>query len=148
MTYAAQFSEDDNVGSVIAISLAMKNWLSSVKPVSFLGTYGWEAMDFLPESASVQDSSKDSDNGTEYTYNLVFAFNKQNANLYNTFKKYLGMRGIIMFTDGNGLTRIIGTPEYPVTITHTADTGQAFNNLNYYKIAATWQSANPAIIVS
>jgi len=147
MPYTVAFSEDDNVGSLRSLSLAMANWLSGFNPVTFYSGYDWETIDFLPEQASIKDSTKDSVNGPEYNYSIVFAFNKQNTDLYNVFKKYLGMVGILQTTDSNGLTRIIGTPENPVTITHDADTGQGYASLNYYKLNVTWQSCEAALVI-
>ncbi|GAA4327498.1 hypothetical protein GCM10023149_30930 [Mucilaginibacter gynuensis] len=147
MSYAASISEDNNVGSIRELSLAMANWFSAFNPASLYSMYAWEDMDFLPETASVKDSSKVTANGTEYSYSLVFTFNKQNVALYQVFQKYIGERGVIRFTDNNGLTRIIGTPQKPVTITHDADTGQQYRSLNYYKISASWVNNLPAVVV-
>ncbi|SEM66031.1 hypothetical protein SAMN05192574_101373 [Mucilaginibacter gossypiicola] len=145
MAFAAAFSEDDNIGSLRSISLAMANWLSGFNPVTFYTGYDWETIDFLPEQTSIKDNTKDSVNGPEYSYSIVFAFNRQNTDLYNLFKKYIGQTGILQTTDNNGLTRIIGTPSNPVTITHDADTGQGYASLNYYKLNVSWVNCEPAV---
>jgi hypothetical protein len=147
MSYAAEISEGDNLGSLREIYLAVSNWMTGVSPVSFKTGKAWEAIDFLPEMAGIKDGSVATVNGTEYPYQVVFYFNKQNVALYNAMKKYIEARGIIYCVDNNGLGRIIGTPDYPVTITYDADTGDRYAALNYYKIIATWVSAEQAVVI-
>jgi hypothetical protein len=147
MSYAAIISEDDNIGSLREIKLAVAKQLTSINPITFKSGFGWDDIDFLPESGSNKDDSKDTANGTEYTYSLVFAFNRQNTALFNAFKKYLGQFGVLQFTDNNDFTRIIGTIANPVTITHSADTGQQYSSLNYYKVNVSWLSDVPALVV-
>lgn len=147
MSYAVNMEEGENLGSLRLVSLAMKYWLDSVNPVSFKISYDWEAMDFVPETAFVKEVSKDTENGTEYSYQVSFLFNRQNAAMYTTMRKYIEGRGVIDCTDNNGLRRIIGTPESPVTFNYDADTGQGYSSLNYYKISATWVSSEPAVIL-
>ena len=147
MPYAVAMSEENNIGSLQAVSLAHKSWFSGFSPVSFFEGNDWLGMDFLPESASCKDSSTDTVNGPQFSYSLVFAFNRQNKAMYDAFLPYLGMTGIIQFTDNNDLTRIIGTPGNPVTIKQDADTGQQYNSLNFYKITVTWVSCVPAVVV-
>ncbi|MES2810028.1 MAG: hypothetical protein V4619_15460 [Bacteroidota bacterium] len=147
MSYVAQISEGDNLGSLREIYLAVSNWLSGVSPVNFKSGKVWEAIDFMPEMAGIKDSSKETPNGTEYTYQVVFLFNKQNAALYAAMKKYVEARGIIYCIDNNGLGRILGTPDAPVTFTYDADTGEKYNSMNYYKIVGTWVSSEMAVVV-
>ena len=147
MSFLAQFSEGDNVGSIKAVSLAHKTWLTGVNPVAFISGKDWEDVDFVPEQGQLQHNSRDTENGTVYTYQVWFLFNKQNAALFDAFKKYIGQTGILKVTDGNDVTSIIGTPQYPVTLTHAADTGQAFAGLNYYRVNVTWESCEPAVLV-
>ena len=141
-------SEDINIGSLRAINFALSRQLSSINPVAFIGTATWMPVDFLPESAGLKDSSKDVPNGTEYTYALTFAFNKQNTGLYDAFKAYIGLPvGIVEITDNNGLTRILGTLKNPAIAKHDADTGQTYPSLNYYKITVAWVSDKAAVVI-
>ncbi len=141
------FSEDDNIGSLRAINFALARELSSLNPVTFIGSAAWMPIDFLPESSSLKDSSKEVPNGTEYSYALTFAFNKQNTDLYEAFNAYIGTFGIAEVTDSNGLTRRLGTLANPVTAKHDADTGTAYTNLNFYKITVAWVNDKPAAVV-
>lgn len=147
MSYA-EISEDDNVGSLRAIDMALARNLSSVNPVTFNAGYDWLEIDFLPESGRLQDGSRDTPQGTEYNYAATFVFNKQNVALYNAFKPFIGILGVVQVTDSNGLVRILGTPKNPVTIAHDADTGTGYSSLNFYKVKITWDSHVPAVVVA
>jgi hypothetical protein len=141
------YSEGNNVGGVQSLFLTNKNLISRLYPITFMQGYDWTEMEFLPESAGCKDSTSDSDNGTVYNYSLVFGFNKQREALYTAFAQFIGKLGIAMFTDNNGLTRILGTLVNPVTVKQEGDTGNAPADLNYFKITLTWTHFRPARVV-
>jgi hypothetical protein len=141
------FSEGGTVGGILQLFLQQFWNFSSLNPITFKNGTGWDEMEFLPESASCKDSSTVADNGPEYSYSLVFGFNKQSQPLYDAFARYIGQTGIVMFTDNNGLTRILGTLKNRVTIKQEGDTGNNPTDLNSLKLTVTWLNHKPAQVV-
>jgi hypothetical protein len=141
------FSEGGSVGGILELYLQHFWHFSSLNPVTFKNGADWDEMEFLPESASCKDSASRVDNGTEYSYSLVFGFNKQSENLYNAFARYIGQTGIVKFTDHNGLTRILGTLKNRVTVKQDGDTGNNPTDMNSLKLTVTWLSYRPAQLV-
>lgn len=141
------FSEGGNVGGILELFLQHFWYFTSLNPVTFKNGAGWTAIDFLPESASCKDSAAPVDNGTEYSYNMVFGFNKQSKTLYDAFARYIGQTGILKFTDNNGVTRILGTLKNRVTIKQDGDTGNNPTDANYLKLTVSWVSYKPAQVI-
>lgn len=141
------YSEGGNVGGILNVFMQHFYCFSSLNPLTFKNGYGWNAMEFLPESAQCKYTVADSDNGPEHTYNLVFSFNKQSEPMYKAFAAYLRRTGIVRYTDMNGLTQILGTLSNRVTIKNDGDTGTAPTNANDFKITITWLNNVPAQVV-
>ncbi|MDB4919835.1 hypothetical protein [Mucilaginibacter sp.] len=128
---SAQFSEDNNIGGAQRIQLAPAYAFSSLSPgVVFRAGYSWDDMVFLPENAQLTDESAEGDNGMQYTYNLVFAFNKKDADKIAALRKYLGTVAVALVTDSNGFQQIIGNQQTPITIKQNTDSGKQYTNMN------------------
>ena len=141
-------AQNDNVASLSALKLAPAYAFTSLNPVTFVAGYDWDVIDFLEESAQLTDESADTDNGLQFTYNLIFAFNKKRADLLASAAPYLGTVGIAMVTDMNGLTQIIGTLQSPITLKQNGDTGKVMGDMNNVLYTALVVQDVAAIIVS
>lgn len=141
---ALQINEENNVGSLSAIWLALAYQVATINPFAFIGAFAWLIVDYLPESAQVTESSAIVDGGTEWTYQLVFAVNMLNADMLATAKLYIGQFGIIQYTDNNGLVRLLGRKDNPVTITIDTDTGLQYISQNGLSLKAVWVDNNPS----
>lgn len=142
-----EFSQGANVGGLREVLLAYHYELTSTAPVSFRPGRAWSVMDFLPDSSSCKESSSSGDNGPEHNYSLVFSFNKQAQAMYDAFKRYLGQVGVSRYTDNNGITRLLGNKDNPVTIKTESDTGNDPTDMNYFKITITWTNSEPAPVL-
>ncbi|WP_342645020.1 hypothetical protein [Mucilaginibacter sp. CSA2-8R] len=141
------FSQGANIGGVSQVLMAYSYELSSINPVSFKPGRDWSVMDFLPDSSSVKESSSAGDNGPEHSYSLVFSFNKQAQAMYDAFKRYLGQVGVTRYTDNNGVTRLLGRLDNPVTVKTESDTGNDPTDMNFFKITITWTNNEPAPVI-
>jgi len=141
------FSEGGNVGGILNLFLQHFYCFTSLNPVTFKTGYGWSEMEFLPESAQCKYTATEADNGTEHNYTLAFSFNKQSEPMYIAFAAYLKRSGILMFTDNNGLTQVLGTLKNRVTVKMEGDTGSTPTNANDFKVTVTWLSKDPAQVV-
>jgi len=141
------YSEGGNIGGIRECYATLYYLLTSLNPITFRAGFGWDEMEFLPESASIKDTATRTENGIEYNYTVVFTFNKQSYNMYHAFAQYIGTVGILKVTDNNGLTRLLGTLKNRVTIKTEGDTGDAATAVNDYKITATWLNDKPAIVI-
>lgn len=142
-------AQDDNVGSLQAVSLLPAYAFTSLNPVTFAtGFTAWDDIDFLDEAAQLTDESADTDNGMQFTYNLIFTFNKKRADLLASLAPYLGTIAIAKVTDQNGLTQIIGTLQSPITFKQNADSGKLTTDMNNVLITGAVVQDVAAIVVS
>ena len=145
---AIQINQDNNLGSIATIQLALVWQLAASNPVSFKGGFSWLNVDFLDESAQVKESTNIADAGIEYSYTLAFGVNYLNPDMLTSVQPYIGQNAILQFTDNNGLTRQLGSLQNPLSIKIDTDTGKQYTDVNGLALTATWVDSKPAPIIS
>jgi hypothetical protein len=140
-------AQDENVASLSVVKLAQAYNITSLLPlVQFVEGAGWDTIDFLEEYAQLTDETAESDNGLQYTYNLIFSFNKKRSDLLASLAPYLGTGAIALVTDNNGLTQIIGNLQSPITFKQNNDSGLKFGDMNNVAITGAVITDTAAII--
>ena len=137
--------EGDNIGGILRVQIAMISDFESFAPVRFKPGKHWKEIDIYPESGLLKSDVQHSDNGRYYTYAGSFRIHHPNRKDESAIDPFIGPLSIMRITDHNKYVQVIGTPDEPVTLSRSADTGSKVTDLAHNAFAFTVSQLNPSL---
>lgn len=106
------------VASVITLPLDL------VDPLNFADLY------FLPESADFSEDPEENEQGPFYKVKLPLLIAGDAPDVSEAIARLTGGRFLVAFVDGNGRTKLAGTPEWPLKLLIGTETGRKGTDRN------------------
>lgn len=122
--------EGDNIGSIAEFKIAHTYDLQSFNPVTFKNGRKWMIVPFKEQSGNLALKVEETPNGPLYTYSGNLFIHNMRDQVDNEILPFVGSNSVAMVTDQNGRVYLIGTPQFPVTVTMNAGTGQRYTDEN------------------
>ncbi|MFD2741953.1 MULTISPECIES: hypothetical protein [Sphingobacterium] len=141
-----ELHQGDNIGGIAKVQIAHITDFKSFNPVSFHPNKGWQEIAFIPSSGTMKGEEKDSDNGVYHHYEGLFEIQYQSNVVSFKLRTYIGKVSVLKITDLNGRSRVIGTPEEPVTVSRSSDTGSAPKDMNHNVVTFSVDQLLPALL--
>jgi len=114
------------VDFVVSIPKAKRHVVET--PVVLKAGARWYDLWFSPSTGSFKESMGDDVQG-EFVKPVVSLFSPRETPTVAYFaSQFQGVRCLVVFQDSNGLARIVGSLEYPLSFKHESDTGSSFNS--------------------
>ena len=128
-----------NVGGLLALRLwPVANVRSYAAPVaSVVGTAlglvdpdNYADLYFLPDSAGYTEDPDENEQGTFYKVKLPLLIAGDAPDVSEAIARLAGGRYLVAFFDGNGRTKLVGTPEWPLKLLIGTETGKKGGDRN------------------
>lgn len=137
--------------------LALRVWpASNVRLAEYAGvslTVGLSLLDptnycdiwFPPDSASFEEPADDNAQGELYKPNLQLVVLRDDPDLMEGIARLRAVRFFVAaYADGNGLTKLVGTPNNPLRFAAGLETGKRATDRNGYPLSFSGQTPQPA----
>ena len=100
---------------------------------------------FLPDSAGFTEPEDDNAQGDVYKPRLELVVPKDAPDLQEGIARLRAVRHVVAaYADGNGLTKLVGTPENPLRFAAGLETGKRPTDRNGYPLVFAGQTPTPA----
>ncbi|WP_226163831.1 hypothetical protein [Hymenobacter terricola] len=128
-----------NIGGLLALRLwPVANVRACAEPVASVVTTALELVDplnyadlyFLPESAGYTEDPDDDVQGLLYKVKLPLLIAGDAPDVSEAVARLAGGRYLVAFLDGNGRTKLAGTPEWPLKLLIGTETGRKGTDRN------------------
>ena len=122
--------EGDNIGGIAKVEILFHNDFLSFDPAVPKDGRNWKDIPFKEQTASLDISVEDSENGPVYSFSGKFTLQRLRPELQSELGPHIGQLNVIRVTDMNNEIYIIGAPDMPVTLSHSGSTGSKYINEN------------------
>jgi hypothetical protein len=128
-----------NIGGVRAVRLwPAANVRAYAAPVASVVPAALELFDpanyadlyFLPDSAGYTEDPDENEQGTLYKVKLPLLIAGDAPDVSQAVARLTGGRYLVAFLDGNGRTKLVGTPEWPLKLLIGTETGKKGTDRN------------------
>jgi hypothetical protein len=141
-----------NIGSILKIYYALaSNIVSITDPdedntvqVSFAAGKTWTELVFTPETASFSEDEDQQDPGPLITQSLSCRFPKVGTTGHALLQAMRDQDLVLMVTDGNQVSYLVGTRETPVRMTSKVIRPQGAAGYNGYELSFTCKTIDNA----
>jgi hypothetical protein len=114
-------------------------------PILLLDPDNYADIWFLPDSAGFDEPEGGDAQGDLYKPTLQLVIAKDAPDLQEAIARLRAVRLFVAaYVDGNGLTKLVGTPENPLRFSAGLETGKRATDRNGYPLAFTGQTPQPA----
>lgn len=137
--------EGDNIGGLLRIQIALASDFETFAPIRFKQGKQWQDIDIYPDSGLFKSDVQHGDNGRYYTYAGNFKIHHPNRKDENSIDAFIGPVSIMRITDHNKYTQVIGTPDEPVTLARSLDTGTKPTDLSHNAFTFSVSQLYPAL---
>jgi|SRR5690606_14363607 len=121
--------EGDNIGGIRRIQIALITDFKSFAPIQFKPGKNWQEIEIYPDSGLLKSDAQHGDNGKYYTYAGSFKIHHPSRKDENSIDRFIGPVSVMRITDHNKYAQVIGTPDEPVTLARSSDTGTKLTDL-------------------
>ena len=141
-----------NIGSIISIYYALASDIVSISTpdtnqacdIDFNSGKSFSAISFTPESATFTEDQQDSDAGPYFSQGLSCRCPRIDSIQHAIFKGLLDEDLILIATDGNGKTLIMGTLDTPVRVSIKMLRPGSPSGYNGYELSFKANCVDPA----
>ena len=115
------------------------------EPVTLLDAGNYADIWFLPDSAGFDEPEGDDAQGDVYKPSLQLAIAHDAPDVQEAIRQLRAVRYFVAaYADGNGLTKLVGTPEHPLRLAAGLETGKKPGDRNGYPLSFTGLAPRPA----
>jgi hypothetical protein len=141
-----------NIGSIIAISYALASDIVLISPpdenesvqITFASGKSFSPFSYTPDSASFSEEQQDNDAGPYFPQGLSFRCPKIDTIQHAIVKSLLNQDIVIVATDGNGKSYVIGTVETPARASLKMLRPGSASGYNGYEVSFKASCIDPA----
>lgn len=114
-------------------------------PIVLLDARNYADVWFVPDSAGFAEPESDDAQGDLYKPNLQLLVARDAPDLQDGIARLRAVRFVVAaYLDGNGLTKLVGTPDQPLRFAAGLETGKRPIDRNGYPLAFTGVTSRPA----
>ncbi len=114
-------------------------------PITLLDARNYADIWFVPDSGSFAEPEADDVQGDFYKPNLQLQVARDAPDLQDAIARLRAVRFVVAaYQDGNGLTKLVGTPDQPLRFAAGLETGKRPTDRNGYPLAFTGLTSRPA----
>lgn len=114
-------------------------------PITLLDPRNYADIWFLPDSAGFVEPEDDDAQGDFYKPSIELVVPKDAPDLQEAIARLRAVRHVVAaYADGNGLTKLVGTPDYPLRFAAGLETGKRPGDRNGYPLVFAGQTPAPA----
>lgn len=118
---------------------------SLLQPLTLLDPDNYADIWFLPDTAGFSEPEAEDAQGELYKPNLQLAVARDAPDLQEAIARLRAVRFFVLaYADGNGLTKLVGTPDYPLRFAAGLETGKRAGERNGYPLAFAGLTPEPA----
>jgi hypothetical protein len=147
-------SSAENLGGVCSFEIVPKQWLQNeiklslqsheALPFTLISGAAWLKGNPMQGYTGFIEESKETIAGTMYQQTLQFKINKDELSRRGLVMGMGYYEYVVVYTDGNGLRRIIGSKHKGAIVSSYFETGVGIGGNNSYMIKLLHESAEPA----
>lgn len=124
----------ENIGGILEISICHIDDLEDSRTsIIFKPNRWWIVISTIPNTASLVDDEIDTDHGILFNYSGGFRRQYPSRSDELIFEKFLGQCCVVRVIDNNGICRILGRKDLPVSLTRTGNRGAKPSDLSYHE---------------
>lgn len=114
-------------------------------PLTLLDAQNYADIWFLPDSAGFEEPEADDVQGDLYKPLLQLAIAHDAPDVQEAIARLRAVRYFVLaYADGNGLTKLVGTPEQPLRLAAGLETGKRPGDRNGYPLSFAGLTSRPA----
>ncbi|MGI4835092.1 MAG: hypothetical protein ACRYFK_16690 [Janthinobacterium lividum] len=115
------------------------------QPITLLDARNYADVYFLPDSAGFSEPQADDAQGDLFKPSLELTVARDAPDLAEAIRRLRQVRYLVAaYQDANGLTKLVGTPDYPLRFTGELETGKRAGDRNGYALTFSGVTARPA----
>ncbi len=142
-----------NLGGITKIEITdfrnvTLSYPNSKNEVSVINEQAWFELPIIQESASLQETSKNVEEGIVYELKLEFLCPAVSQHHHIMANKYINKGACIIVHTANGSRIIIGTPIIPAYLNLTKDIPKKVKGLNCYRYSSKSRNTHPMRFVA
>lgn len=112
--------------------------------LTFLDPGNYADVYFLPDAAGFTEPQGETEQGTFYKPSLQFVIAKDAPDAAEALARLAGGRFVAAYQDANGLTKLVGTPQWPLRFSRDLETGKKSGDRNGYACTLAGETPDPA----
>ena len=114
-------------------------------PITLLDPQNYADVWFLPDSAGFEEPEGSDAQGELYKPSLQLAIAKDAPDVQEAIARLRAVRYFVVgYTDANGLSKLVGTPDNPLRLTAGLETGKRPGDRNGYPLVLAGTTPQPA----
>jgi hypothetical protein len=119
--------------------------VSLTTPIELLDPQNYADIWFLPDSAGFTEPQQDNVHGESYKPSLQLIIPKDAPDVAEAIARLTAVRYLVAgYTDGNGLSKLVGTPQNPLVFSADLETGKRGPDRNGYPLTLAGETPRRA----